>query len=301
MSVSFNVHLSDYRTLKYLSKPCFAAVNGATHNISHARLDYIEYLPFMQCKWDGDANKSIEKISMNESMDWDRAGQWWDYLLSLPYFANMVADRPDNHYAMQHGFKIRCNAPSDRVMLALFMFRAPQFQAGIVNTWCHIVDKFKCSKDVAFVLAFALNNTNYGARGYNYPDKDTYLQRFNPSTDEESSIIYPGYFSYTGAKLMLNRLLGDDFDTLMYAGEQEVMSNSNAYHRFPIRNKKALGRFFAKKQGCSYSTGNLQCIINNDILKLPPVKRHWQLHHQYGTNYILNDDQMRELIAMMEE
>jgi len=301
MSVSFNVYLSDYRTLRYTSKPCFAAVNGATHGISHSKLDYIEYLPFLQNTWDSDAQKCIEKLRMNESMDWDRAYRWWDYLLSLPYFANMVADRPDNLYAMQHGFKVRCNAPADRVMLTLFMFRAPQFQAGIVNTWCHIVDKFKCSKDVAFVLAFALNNTNYGARSYSYENRDVYLQRYNPSTDEESSIIFPGYFSYTSAKLLLNRLLNDDFDTVMYAGEQEVMSQSNAYHRYPLRNKKALGRFFAKKIGCSYSTGNLQCIIHNDILKLPPVRAHWQLHHRDNRDYIINDDQMRELIAMMEE
>ena len=301
MSVSFNVHLSDYRTLRYLSKPCFASVNGATHNISHSRLDKVEYLPFLQNKWDNDAGKTIEQRVMNDSMTWDNAYRWWDYLLSLRYFNNMIQDAPQNPKAMQHGFTVRCNAPSDRVMTTLFMLRAPQFQPGIVNTWCHIVDKFKCSKDVAFVLAFALNNTQYGSRAPNSSDPDSYLQRWYPGTDEESTIIYPGYFTYLGAKLMLNRLLHDDFDTLMYAGEQDIMASSNKYERFPIRNKKALGRFFTKKQGCSYSTGNLQCIIHNDILGLSQVKRHWQLHHLPHESYLISDNQMRDLIQLMED
>lgn len=299
MSVSFNVHLSDYRTLKYLSKPCFASVNGAVNGMPHTRLDKIEYKPFLQNSWDNDAGKCIEQHIMTDSMTWDNAYRWWDYLLSLPYFKNMIQDAPNNPIAMKHGFTVRCNAPSDRVMTTLFMLRAPQFQAGIVNTWCHIVDKFKCSKDVAFVTAFALNNTQYGGRAFTTSDPSDYLQRWNPGTDEESSIIYPGYFTYVGAKLMLNRLLCDDFDIQMYRGQQDIMCDSNNYKRFPLRNKKALGRFFTKKQGCSYSTGNLQCIIHNDILDLTPVKRHWQLFHQPHSSHKLSDTQMTNLINMI--
>ncbi len=300
MSVSFNIHFSNFNAMKSLSRPCFASINQATNQFrDDIFINHIEYLPFWQSAWDNEAQASLESHVMPENMTWDIAHEWWKFLLNVPYFSAMILDRPTTLKAMMHGFKVTSNAPSDRVMLTLFMFRAPQFQAGIVRSWHHLVTKFKCPKDVAFVTAFALNNTRYGNNVHTYSDESDVLQRFNPLTDEESTIIYPGYFSLKGAQLMLNRLLDEDYDTLMYAGEQELLRRSGRYERFPIRNRKALGRFFAKKQGCSHSTGNLQCIISNDILDNVFKKRHWQLHHMDLEAYKISDSQMNNIIELI--
>lgn len=304
MSVSFNVNLSDGRTLQYRSRPCFAAVNNATYNINYTSIDSVRYLPFVQNTWCGEAEMSIDKQVMPANMTWDIANRWWSYLLSLPYISQSLVRNfaPTNPKAYKHGFSVHARLPADRTMLTLFLLRAPQFQAGIVRTFCHLIDKFNCSEDVAFVTAFALNNTASGNNSIREGvDPSDQLQYMNTYTDQESTIIYPAYFSYKGAKLMMNRLLCDDPDTVLYGGAQERLCETNKYSRFGPTSRSALGRFFCKKPGMSYSTGNLQVIINNDILRNEYVRKHSNMGSlMRRMNTQLNDDQMNQVIDLIQ-
>jgi len=302
MSVSFNVQLSDGRTLQYRSRPCFASVNNATYNIDYVSIDSVRYLPFLQQTWDSDSQTTIDKQLMTSNMTWDIANRWWTYLLSLPYISNGLVRhmKPGNVKGYKHGFSVLSRLPADRVMLTLFLLRAPQFQGGIVRTFCHLIDKFNCPEDVAFVTAFVLNNTTSGSI-VEGDDPSHQLQYMNPCTDQESSIIYPAYFSYKGAKLMLNRLLCDDPDTDLYSGVQPKLSEVNKYERYGATSKSALGRFFCKKPGMSYSTGNLQLIINNDILRNEYIRKHGNSGSSLRyVNTRINDDQMNEIIHLIQ-
>jgi hypothetical protein len=312
MSLSFNVTLSDYRVLRYVSRPCFAAVNGATSGLDNTKIANIEYIPFLQNAWDEEARRNIEKVVMPSEINWEMCHRWWDYLSSLPYFSSMIFDPNVNPVGYQHGIKVNADFPADRVMLCLFLLRAPQFQTGIVRTWIHLIDKFQADPDVAFVTAFALNNKPHATTNVNSSeDPSDAIQRMYPYSDQESTIIFPQYFSLKGAKLLLNRLLCDTPDEVLYHGQQNYLSHTKKYNRYTMRCKKALGRFFAKKPGCGYSTGNIQTVIWNDIIhpslrdvdsessRVRLVSKHHQLSSIPHVYYKLNDDQIRQLLNLM--
>tara|TARA_R100000365_G_C2748096_1_gene78853 strand:+ start:1232 stop:2026 length:795 start_codon:yes stop_codon:yes gene_type:complete len=262
-------------------------------------------MPFIQNAWDAKARRNIEKVVMPNDINWEMCSRWWDYLLQLPYFENMIMDRPMSHEGYKHGIKVSSNFPADRVMLCLFLLRAPQFQTGIVRTWIHLLDKFDADKDVAFVTAFALNNKPYAATDLKLKeDPSQYIQRMYPYSDQESTIIYPEYFSLKGAKLLLNRLLCEDPDEVLYHGQQPYMNHNGAYERYSKRCKDALGRFFAKKPACSYSTGNIQCVIYNDIIirddeSREAVRKHGSIISRPNSSWALNDNQMREILNLI--
>ena len=308
MSLSFNVTLSDYRVLRYVSRPCFAAVNGATSGLDNTKIANIEYLPFLQNAWDEGARRNVEKIVMPDDINWEMCERWWSYLNSLPYFSGMILDSNTTPQGYQHGIKVNTNYPADRVMLCLFLLRTPQFQTGIVRTWIHLIDKFQADPDVAFVTAFALNNKPQSPNVNLSKDPSDAIQRMYPYSDQESTIIFPQYFSLKGAKLLLNRLLCDTPDEVLYHGQQNYMSHTGKYNRFTMRCKNALGRFFAKKPGCGYSTGNIQTVIWNDIIcpsldgedySAPRVRKHHELGGMPHVHYKLSDDNIRQLLILM--
>ena len=308
MSVSFDVKLTGAgdRTAKFLSRPCFASINSAVSweekREGTTGIVSVKYIPFFQKMWDDDTNASKTDYSMDRGMTWEVAERYWEYLMSLKFITDALVKVPENPMEMRQGFEVSAHLPADRVMVTLFLLRAPQYQPGIVTTWDSLVAVHNIQKDTAFVTALALNDYS---RTQVF-DWDNYGNNYtlNVESSSENSIIYPEYFTLRSARIMLNRLLCDDYDDKLFSGIQEHLSEANEYKRYDKSDKRALGRFLCKKPGRSKGTKNLQVLFHN-LLKVEEVDTHSRLYHDVrysfrGRTEELSSSNARLLANMIE-
>ena len=265
MSVSFEVTLSqNNRIARFLSRPCFASVNSAiTYQEKRddtCSIQSVKYLPFFHKYWCEERDRSVEDYRIHHNLEWDLCYDYWEYLMTLKFITDALVRVPTTREEMKRGFEVKADLPADRVMVTLFILRAPQFLTSIVRDWHSMVNELNINPDTAFVCAFALNN--YMLNGSESP---TYKMGLESSS--ESTIIYPEYFSLRGARIMLNRLLCDDYDKKLFGGEQDTLRHKHGYDRQPKEKKSALGRFFCKKP--SRRKGNLQTLIYNMVEDIP--------------------------------
>ena len=267
MSVSFEVTTSDLRVTRMLSKPCFAAINGVIRirdREDGIHISSVKYLPFLAMKWCQDNNGQIEDTVLPACLEWKEAEEWWKYLMTLKFITDGLVSTPTTTHAMRQGFQVCADMPADRVMMTLFLLRAPQFQTGIIIDWFRLVHQDGIHPDTAFVIAFALN--------WAEPHEPNRLYHVIPHSSSESSIIYPEYFTLAGAKILLNRLLCDDYDKEMFGGKQPNLSVSGRYTRADKVKKDALGRLLCKRPAKNAKQKNLQVILFNSMLPDDVVK-----------------------------
>lgn len=264
MSVSFEVQKSDMSVTRLMSRPCYASINSVLttrDRQANVSIRNVRYLPFLQRAWCLDADATIDQHQMQSRIiTWEDCYKWWDYLMTLPFVTDVLRNAPTTHVAMKDGFTVKSEFPADRVMCVLFLLRAPQYQTGIIQDWIKLVDKEKINPDTATVIAFILNRfTNHEGCGKYY---------LNSQSSSESTIIYPEYFTLKSAKLMLNRLLCEDYDKDLYKGSQPNLNVIGRYKRHPATSPSALGRFLCKKPSKSLRDGNVQvglyCDQRND-------------------------------------
>jgi hypothetical protein len=300
MSVSFEVMTSDLRVTRMMGKPCFAAVNSIIRrrdredNIS---IVSVKYLPFLTNKWCNESNNQIEATVFPMNMDWGTAEEWWKYLLSLKFITDGLVSTPTTSESMRQGFQVKADMPADRVMLTLFLLRAPQFQTGIILDWFRLVHQDNIHRDTAFVIAFALNWAEPHELNRNY--------HIVPQSSSESSIIYPDYLTVSGAKVLLNRLLCDDYDEVMFGGKQPKLSVSGSYSRAAKVKKDAIGRFLCKRPAKNAKQKNLQVTLFNSMLPddVSPLKTHNDFYDRRYRFSFYDDDKavdVRKLADMLE-
>lgn len=289
MSVSFDVKLTGTgdRTARFLSRPCFASINSAVSweekREGTTGIVSVKYIPFFQKMWDEDTNASKTDYSMDRNMTWEVAERYWEYLMSLKFITDALVKIPESPMEMRQGFEIKAQLPADRVMVTLFLLRAPQYQPGIVVAWDSLVTVHDIHKDTAFVTALALNNYSTIRR----VEWDEYGNEYlmNAESSSENSIIYPEYFTLRSARIMLNRLLCDDYDEKLFSGIQQNLSEANEYKRYDKTDKRALGRFLCKKPGRTEKTKNLQVLFHN-FIKIDSVDTHSRLYRDLRYSYM---------------
>lgn len=300
MSVSFEVTTSDLRVTRLMSKPCFAAVNGIIRQRDrddNIHIMSVKYLPFLTTKWCNDHDNQIETTMFPLNMDWNIAEEWWKYLLSLKFITDGLYSTPTTSESMRQGFQVNADMPADRVMLTLFLLRAPQFQTGIVLDWFRLVHQDNIQRDTAFVIAFTLN--------WAEPHELNRKYHIVPQSSSESSIIYPDYLTLSGAKVLLNRLLCDDYDEEMFGGKQTKLSVSGTYSRAEKIKKDALGRFLCKRPAKNAKQKNLQVTLFNSMLPddVSKVKTHSDLYDRRYRFSFYDDSKavdVRKLADMLE-
>ena len=191
MSVSFEVKTTSQKVIKLVGRACFAAVNNVLsyrEKSEGIQVESIKYLPFYNNKYSQEDNMHIEDYTMSPVMSWDLSEKWWKYLMSLPFITDMMENKPKTLKAFKAGF------PADRVMIALFLLRAPQYQGGIVRNWEYLVDSLNIHKDTAFAMAFGLNNTGPVAIGTPPEALPELYNRVTTYSSSENTIVYPEHF-----------------------------------------------------------------------------------------------------------
>jgi len=272
MGCSFEVTTNGMKTQRLMSKACFASINaviGQSDRNYGVSIDSVKYLPFLERTWCTDADATIDKHVMAHTMTWDVSYAWWEYLMTLKFVTDGLVNTPTTELAMKDGFTVNANMPADRVMITLFLLRAPQYQAGLVTDWHKMQTKDSIHPDTAFVMTFWLNHHERHTADHDY--------HMSPYSSTESAIVYPEYFTLAGARIMLNRLLCDDYDAELYGGKQANMKRTNSYKRFPNTNLNAIGRYFCKKPAKNAKRNNLQVMINNQQEPDNKVKTHSDL------------------------
>ena len=272
MGCSFEVTTSNAKTQRLMSRACFASINaviGQSDRNSGVSIANVKYLPFLERTWCSEADATIDKHVLSLPMTWNVSYAWWEYLMTLKFVTDGLLNTPTTESAMKDGFTVDANMPADRVMITLFLLRAPQFQAGLVTDWHKMQTKDHIHPDTAFVMTFWLNHYERHT-----DDQDYHM---SPYSSTESAIVYPEYFTLAGARIMLNRLLCDDYDAELYGGKQDNMSRTSQYKRFPNKNLNAIGRYFCKKPAKNAKRNNLQVIINNQHDPDNEVKTHSDL------------------------
>jgi len=263
MAVSFEVKTTNQKVFKLVSRACFASVNTIIGNRDRAegvKAESIKYLPFYNTKYSQEDEMNIEDYKMGGDMSWDLSEKWWKYLMSLPFITDMLKSKPKTLKAFKSGFEVDTNFPADRVMIALFLLRAPQYQSGIVKNWEYLVSHLNIHKDTAFAIAFGLNNAGPVAAQPSTRDLTLLYNRVTSYSSSENTIVYPEYFSIRSAKMMINRLLCEDYDKTLYSGKQATFRRAGVYERARLSDKNALGRFFCKKPATSLRQGNFQLV-----------------------------------------
>lgn len=317
MSVSFEVVTNNSRTLKFNDRACFAHINNILDPRDREygiRIHNIKYKPFFGEQYCEDAECYVEDIRLSSLMGWSTASRWWSYLMSLPFISDCIVDSrmPNNIVAYKAGFRVKSDVPADRMMLVLFLLRLPQFQAGIVRQWDRLVRYHKAQKDTAFVLALGLNNTlghDYESgeatsdpelRGSEEKDRAYRLDMFNPTSCAESTVLYPEYTTVRTLKILLNRLVNEEYDNQLFNGIQGLFRDTNRYHRAPKSDPECLGRFFAKKGATAYRRGNFMLTVAKDILQLEGVYRFGDLRYVSLPSRHITSDQMQQIISLIE-
>ena len=292
MCVAFDVKLSNHMVVKHVGKPCFAAINNVTRDMSNQVHPLsIKYLPFLIKRWDREEEVEVEEIALTDNLDWETCDSWWTYLMSLDFISSALVQKRNNLLGYKAGFEVKTDIPADRMMVVLFLLRAPQFMQGIVQTFTKLVD-MGYDKDLSFVAALAINDYQ------RYLSDDPQDLQFNPNSSTESTIIYPERFTIKGAKIMLNRLLCDDWDKDLYGGKQSTFRTAKHYKRANVNNSEALGRFFCKAPSGAYSRGNIQCTLMTDILK-NPTRLHSGIGWMRSDLKQLNDDHIEKLMQLL--
>ena len=292
MCVAFDVKLSNYMVVKHVGKPCFAAINNVTRGMSnHVHPVSIKYLPFLIKRWDREEEVEVEEIVLPDNIDWETCDSWWTYLMSLDFISSALVQKRNNLLGYKAGFEVQTDIPADRMMVVLFLLRAPQFMQGVVQTFTKLVD-MGYDKDLSFVAALAINDYQ------RYLSEDPQDLQFNPNSSTESTIIYPERFTIKGAKIMLNRLLCDDWDKDLYGGKQSTFRTAKHYKRASVNSSEALGRFFCKAPSGAYTRGNIQCTLMTDILK-NPTRLHSGIGWMRSEDKGLNDDHIEKLMQLL--
>lgn len=306
MAVSFEVTLSNMTVYKYVSRACFAPVNHVLSNDQmdrHNRVNAIKYLPFFQRYYSEEDCMNLEGYKMTKEMSWELATKWWDYLMTLPFITDSIKDDlPSTTKGYKSGLKVTTDMPADRMMLTLFLLRAPQYQPNIVRVWDRVMQQHDTDPDTALVTSFAINSQHASDMidTESFNPECSPLDSISPLYSCENTIVYPQYFSIIGAKIMLNRLLCDDYDKELFGGTQDYFRDKSHYNRYATTDPKALGRFFCKKPASSYRTGNLQARVAKDILGLEDVSKHSNLDYRRRHELAMDKEQIAQLIKLIE-
>tara|TARA_R110002074_G_scaffold153413_1_gene308492 strand:- start:6725 stop:7636 length:912 start_codon:yes stop_codon:yes gene_type:complete len=302
MSVSFEVKTTSQKVIKLVGRACFAAVNNVLsyrEKSEGIQVESIKYLPFYNNKYSQEDNMHIEDYTMSPVMSWDLSEKWWKYLMSLPFITDMMENKPKTLKAFKAGFKVDTQFPADRVMIALFLLRAPQYQGGIVRNWEYLVDSLNIHKDTAFAMAFGLNNTGPVAIGTPPEALPELYNRVTTYSSSENTIVYPEHFSIRAAKMMINRLLCEDYDKTLYSGKQETFRRAGSYQRAYLSNKDALGRFFCKKPAGSLARGNFQLVALSKRAENTLGNRR-ALNYSRESELQLTSENLKDLAKLLE-
>ena len=272
MSVSFEVTTNGKPPARYISRACFAQVNQAVSQRDYedigSRVRSVKYLPFLNQRFSAEDNLYLQGQDIFVNMTWEIAQKWWDFLLDQEFITSgMEYQRPSTLRGYKDGFTVHADQKADKMMLILFLLRAPQFQAGIVNTWDYLVNKIGVAKDTAFVIAFGINNQScHLYKEGTAKQRNQRLLTISDINPSESSIVHGEYFTVNGAKMMLNRLLGDDVDNRLYGGKQAKFNTKNCYDRARPDNPKSLSRFFCKQPIATRKNKNFAMYMINDVI-----------------------------------
>ena len=123
---------------------------------------------------------------------------------------------------------------------------------------------------------------------------------FNPVSCAESTVLYPEYTTVRTLKILLNRLVNEEYDDKLFKGIQGLFRDTNKYHRAPRSNPECLGRFFAKKGASAYRRGNFTLKVIRDILKIDRVVRFDDCLYLNQNECNINPSQMQEIISLIE-
>lgn len=308
MAVSFEVMTSGRPPARFISRACFAAVNNVVTSYDFDRLGQrvhsVKYLPFVNQKFSGVDNMYIEMQEITVEMTWEIAGRWWKFLMEQPFITSGMQGmrKPSTLRGYQDGFTVSSDQKADKMMLQLFLLRAPQYQPGIVNTWNHLVQKMGVAEDTAFVIAFGINNqTSMTRKEERSASKTKRLLAVCAENPAESSIVHGEHFTVNGAKMMLNRLLGDESDARLYSGKQSRFSVKNCYDRARPYKPESLSRFFCKKPVATRNNKNFAMYMINDVIGKSAVDTYDGIGYIPQTPRVLSQDNILTIAAMLEE
>lgn len=308
MAVSFEVMTSNRAPARFISRACFAAINNVVteheFNILGQRVHSIKYLPFVNQKFSGVDNMYIEVQEITAEMTWAIAERWWKFLMEQPFITCGMQGmrKPSTLRGYQDGFTVSSDQKADKMMLQLFLLRAPQYQPGIVNTWNHLVQKMGVNEDTAFVIAFGINNqTNTTRKGESSASKKKRMLTVCDDNPSENSIVHGEYFTVNGAKMMLNRLLGDEYDARLYSGKQSRFNDKNCYDRARPFSSESLSRFFCKKPAATRNNKNFAMYMINDVIGKRTVDTYHGIGYLTQAQRVLSNDNIKTIVAMLEE
>lgn len=308
MAVSFEVITSNRAPARFISRACFASINNVVtpheFNILGQRVHSIRYLPFVNKQFSAVDNMHIEVQKINTEMTWAIAERWWKFLMEQPFITSGMRDtrKPSTLRGYQNGFTVSSDQKADKMMLQLFLLRAPQYQPGIVNTWDHLVQKMGVAEDTAFVIAFGINNqTNMKFEGERSESKKKRMLAVCAENPSENSIVHGEYFTVNGAKMMLNRLLGDESDARLYSGKQKRFNDKNCYDRARPDKPESLSRFFCKKPAATRNNKNFAMYMINDVIGKSAVDTYDGIGYMPQTPRVLSKDNILTIAAMLEE
>lgn len=308
MSVSFEVMTSNRAPARFISRACFAPINNVVtpheFNILGQTVHSIRYLPFVNKQFNAVDNMYIEVQEINTEMTWAIAERWWKFLMEQPFITSGMRNtrKPSTLRGYQDGFTVAADQRADKMMLQLFLLRAPQYQTGIVNTWDHLVQKMGVAEDTAFVIAFGINNqTNRSYTGERSASKKKRMLTVCAENPSENSIVHGEYFTVTGAKMMLNRLLGDESDARLYNGKQKRFNDKNCYDRARPSSPESLSRFFCKKPAATRNNKNFAMYMINDVIEKSAVNTYEGIGYLPQTPRVLSKDNILTIAAMLEE
>lgn len=308
MAVSFEVMTSNRAPARFISRACFAAINNVVTPYDFGRLGQrvhsVRYLPFLNRSFNCIDNMYIEDKQITVEMTWAIAERWWKFLMEQPFITCGMSNtsKPSTLRGYQEGFTVSSDQRADKMMLQLFLLRAPQYQTGIVNTWNHLVQKMGVAEDTAFVIAFGINNqTNRSYKGERSTSKNKRLLTVCAENPSENSIVHGEYFTVNGAKMMLNRLLGDESDAQLYSGKQTRFSLKNCYDRARPSSPESLSRFFCKKPAATRNNKNFAMYMINDVIGKSAVNTYDGIGYLPQTPRVLSKDNILTIAAMLEE
>lgn len=308
MAVSFEVMTSNRPPARFISRACFAAINNVLTRYDFDRLGQrvysVRYLPFVNQKFSSVDDMYIEVQEITVEMTWGVAERWWEFLMDQPFITSGMQGvrKPSTLRGYQNGFTVSSDQKADKMMLQLFLLRAPQCQPGIVNTWDHLVEKMGVAADTAFVIAFGINNqTNMPRKGQSSASKKKRMLTICDDNPSENSIVHGEYFTIKGAKMMLNRLLGDEYDSRLYRGRQDNFSQKNYYDRARPSSLESLSRFFCKNPIATRDNKNFAMYMINDVIGKRNAETYNGIGYLPKAPRMLSKGNILTIAAMLEE
>lgn len=253
MSTTFDVETS-IRTISFKQRACFGALS---HCVSDTRLGDIQkvvYYPFRIIDF------GVQRIRPEDYNTTENTAKfWWEYLMSKKFFSEHILNKSEDF--LLNGIHVSCNMPADRLLVTLFMFRYAQECSGVIIDFVDLVRNQKIDPDIAFILAFLINNKYQKldiSKGYNKTKK-----KFTIKVDycPESTMIPSKSLSIKDTKSILNNLLSDNYDRELFSGVQDKFSIARTYHRKGEEHKQALCRYFSQRRAAMPTTNLLKAVL----------------------------------------